>query len=82
MKKISSTFVCQECGYESTSWLGKCPECNSWNSLKEFQLNKELKTKSLEQGKRLEKIEPKTLDEIHYTGKERIATGFSEMDTV
>jgi len=82
MKKSISTFVCQECGYESSSWLGKCPECNSWNSLKEFQLNKEQRTRNVEQGKRPEKIEPKTLDQIISTEKERITTGFSEMDNV
>lgn len=28
-------FVCQECGYESTKWLGKCPDCGKWNSFVE-----------------------------------------------
>jgi len=28
-------FVCQECGYESTKWLGRCPGCGAWNSLVE-----------------------------------------------
>lgn len=28
-------FVCQECGYESTKWLGRCPACSAWNSLVE-----------------------------------------------
>lgn len=32
MKK-KKRFVCNECGYSSASWIGKCPECNSWNSL-------------------------------------------------
>ncbi len=38
MKKSKQeiTFVCNECGYESLKWLGKCPECGSWNSFKEF----------------------------------------------
>jgi DNA repair protein RadA/Sms len=26
-------FVCQECGYESTKWLGRCPGCGAWNTL-------------------------------------------------
>lgn len=82
MKKSVSTFVCQECGYESGSWYGKCPECNNWNSLKEFQLNKGQRTKNLEQGKRQENLTPKTLDQIQYSEKERITTGFSEMDNV
>ena len=28
-------FFCQECGYESAKWLGKCPGCGSWNSFTE-----------------------------------------------
>lgn len=35
MAKIKSKFICQECGYESPKWMGKCPGCNSWNSLTE-----------------------------------------------
>ena len=35
MAKVKSIYICQECGYESAKWLGKCPECNSWNTLKE-----------------------------------------------
>jgi DNA repair protein RadA/Sms len=30
-----AVFVCQECGYESTKWLGRCPGCGAWNSLVE-----------------------------------------------
>jgi DNA repair protein RadA/Sms len=30
-----AVFVCQECGYESTKWLGRCPGCGGWNSLVE-----------------------------------------------
>ena len=32
MAKAKSVFVCNECGYESPKWLGKCPACNSWNT--------------------------------------------------
>ena len=31
-KKASTIFVCNECGYESSKWLGKCPACGVWNS--------------------------------------------------
>lgn len=31
----STRFYCQECGYESLKWLGKCPECQRWNTLVE-----------------------------------------------
>ncbi|MFN3871154.1 MAG: DNA repair protein RadA [Aquificaceae bacterium] len=35
MKKIKSLFICQECGYSSPKWLGRCPSCGSWNTLVE-----------------------------------------------
>ena len=34
-KKLATVFVCNECGYESSKWLGKCPGCNSWNTMEE-----------------------------------------------
>lgn len=33
--KRKTKFVCQACGYESAKWMGKCPGCNSWNTLVE-----------------------------------------------
>ncbi|MDC3425491.1 DNA repair protein RadA [Aquibacillus sp. 3ASR75-11] len=35
MAKRKSKFVCQECGYESPKWMGKCPECQNWNTMVE-----------------------------------------------
>jgi DNA repair protein RadA/Sms len=32
MARIKSVFVCQQCGYKSSKWIGKCPSCSSWNS--------------------------------------------------
>ncbi len=34
-KPPRTVFVCQECGYETPKWLGRCPECSSWNTLVE-----------------------------------------------
>lgn len=33
--KIKTVFMCQNCGYESAKWLGKCPGCNKWNTFVE-----------------------------------------------
>ncbi|MEY2647083.1 MAG: hypothetical protein RL158_1059, partial [Bacteroidota bacterium] len=35
MSKAKSAFFCNNCGYESTKWVGKCPACNEWNSFTE-----------------------------------------------
>ena len=40
MAKAKTVFVCNECGYESAKWLGKCPACNSWNSFYEQKIEK------------------------------------------
>ena len=41
MAKTKTVFVCSQCGYESTKWLGKCPGCNEWNSFYEENLAKD-----------------------------------------
>ncbi len=70
-------FVCKECGYESLKWLGKCPECGSWNSFKEFNPN--LKKNKITDFT----SEVKKLNEISYNDKEnRIITGISEFDRI
>ncbi len=35
MPKSATKFVCQECGYESAKWLGRCTDCGAWNSMVE-----------------------------------------------
>ncbi len=37
-KEARVHFVCQSCGYETPRWLGRCPECASWNSLIEEKI--------------------------------------------
>ncbi|MDR0724677.1 MAG: hypothetical protein LBF59_01530, partial [Prevotellaceae bacterium] len=40
MSKIKKAYFCQQCGYESAKWLGKCPACNEWNSFVEEIVSK------------------------------------------
>ncbi len=37
MAKERITYICGECGYETAKWMGRCPSCNSWNTLVEAQ---------------------------------------------
>jgi len=46
MAKTRSAFFCQQCGYESAKWVGKCPSCNSWNTMVEEVIVKEEKNRS------------------------------------
>lgn len=77
MSKTSSVFVCQQCGYQSPSFLGKCPNCDSWNSFVEETINKSNKT-----NKASNPIKPIRLSEIKATQTTRISTGISELDMV
>lgn len=80
MKKGQVSFVCQECGYDSPSWMGKCPECGSWNSLKEFKSqNSKIQ---ISKGSGLEFSKPQKLSEIAYSENSRIQTKYNELNTV
>lgn len=80
MAKTNKTvFVCNECGYESAKWLGKCPACNSWNTFFEQKIDTYTE-KGVKKVK--ERQVPKTLNS--YEGKEavRVSTGINELDRV
>ena len=63
MAKLKSKWICIECGYETAGYLGKCPECGSWGSLKEeVQFNEKLPNASANEFVNTEK--PKLLKEI------------------
>src|SRR2546423_6658970 len=46
MSKIRTAYFCQNCGYESAKWLGKCPSCQQWNTFVEEIIQKETKKSS------------------------------------
>ena len=81
--KSSISFVCQECGYDSPQWLGKCPECGMWNSLREINIYKSTPVSLRSQASSsLRSSAPKKLEDIKFEEKLRIKTSFSEFDTV
>ncbi len=78
MKTPKSTFVCRECGCTSIKWLGKCPDCESWNSFDEVEI-RETASPSLKKSgsNRAEKF-----SELKVTEYLRSATGMNELDRV
>lgn len=78
-KSNKTVFVCNECGYESAKWLGKCPACNSWNTFFEQKVET-----YIENGvkKVKEKNKPKALNTFEGKDNIRISTGFDELDRV
>ena len=47
MAKEKKVFLCNECGYDSPKWSGKCPACGAWNSFVEKTVRKETVMQSL-----------------------------------
>lgn len=76
--KIKSIYVCENCGYESAKWLGKCPACNEWNTLTESLAEV---TKSSVSTK-MKSVEAKKIDEISVVDEHRYITNISELDRV
>ena len=81
MAKQTSVFFCQECGYESSKWLGQCPGCKAWNTFAEEAVStvKASKTGDKKQEKRQE---PVILKNISLSEEERQTTNIKELDRV
>jgi len=76
-KKI--LYRCSNCGFESIKWLGKCPMCNSWNTLEEAVVE----SKGMETRARQASKKPiKKLFEVVSNKNDRIVTGINEFDRV
>ncbi len=75
MARIKTFFTCQQCGFQSPKWLGKCPDCNQWNTLAEEQSQPPQGSRALAApGK------PQKLGEITSTAEDRVSCGLAELD--
>ena len=82
MAKNKTVFVCNECGYESAKWLGKCPACGSWNTFFEQKII-ENKNSSLKATTNNGKANiPQKLNSYEAKETIRTSTGFEELDRV
>lgn len=79
MAKEKIVFFCTSCGYESSKWLGKCPGCNNWNTFSEEKIKEDKHVSKLSG---VPKAELKNLKEVVTENKERISTGYEELDRV
>src|SRR3989344_5763934 len=75
--KLRSEFICQQCGYRTASFLGKCPECGQWNSLVETVVGG--KSAASSSGPFIDLVK---LTDVKKEQLERTPTGFSEFDRV
>ena len=81
-KAKTTAFFCKECGYESAKWMGQCPACKEWNTMVEEPIAK--KEVPFISGRRnlLMKNKPALLSEISIEEKDRVSTGYQELDQV
>ncbi len=73
-------FFCQNCGHESSKWMGQCPGCKEWNTFVEEAAPKKGAGTKSRLGK--ERSVPVTLKEIELKEEERISTSMGELDRV
>ena len=74
-----SVFYCQNCGHESSKWLGQCPGCKEWNTFVEEAAPKKTAGGRI---RNREKTAPVTLKEIELKEEERVSTSIGELDRV
>jgi DNA repair protein RadA/Sms len=78
MAKSPSYFECQSCGYSSAKWLGRCPDCGSWNSFTEEKRVKPVEISSM----RGDGARATRLTEVSTETAPRILTSNSEFNRV
>lgn len=82
MAKIKSIFTCQKCGYESPKWLGKCPDCNEWNTfVEEVKDEKAIVKNQIAKSITIDNM-PKSIKDIKSGERERLDTGLNELNRV
>lgn len=76
--KLRTSYICQQCGFESPSWYGKCPSCGEWNTLVETVKEQDRRSEIVD--RRIAK--PQKLSEVRHIEKNRLKSGFAEFDRV
>ncbi len=80
MAKKKSSFVCQNCGYKSAKYLGRCPNCGEWSSFVEEVEVQEVKNQRVSMTG--ERSKPLKLDEVELFDTPRIETDLDEFNRV
>lgn len=80
MAKVKTEFICSNCGYKALKWLGRCPECQSWNTFLEEKVNPK-NTPSAPKVS-LTRAKPRPLKEVQKVESERLDTKIGEVNRV
>jgi DNA repair protein RadA/Sms len=81
--KLKTVFVCQACGFESSKWLGRCPDCGEWNSLVE-ERQEATSSARARQGSAVLEIggKPRPYEAVDGADTDRLPSGIDEFDRV
>ncbi len=83
MAKVRTQYVCQNCGYNSPRYLGRCPNCGEWNSLVEEQVEaNSAPTKKATTTLTGLVAKPQKINEIDSTETPRVKTKLNELNRV
>src|SRR6266545_6286682 len=78
-KPPKTAFICQQCGFDSPKWIGRCPQCDGWNTFVEERVV------AVPKGRDGSARPPRVaipLDEVPPSAEERMPTGIGEFDRV
>ena len=78
-KGKTTVFFCQDCGYESSKWMGQCPGCGGWNTFVEEVIDKSTPAKVRKEAAKAEVVK---IADIKTGQEERLTTGLKELDRV
>lgn len=74
--KSATVYFCQNCGYESSKWMGQCPGCREWNTLVEEVVTKASGVRAVHM------VQPTSLNDISMEEEDKFLTHMSELDRV
>ena len=84
MSKAKSAFFCNNCGYESAKWAGKCPACNEWNTFTEELVEKGEKKDAGWEGYTTQQkgTQVIAINEVNSQSEKRISSADAELNRV
>ena len=77
-KGKNNVFFCQECGYESSKWVGQCPACKAWNTMVEEIVDK----KSSVTHRQITEVQVAKLNDVQSSSEKRMDTYIEELNRV
>ena len=82
MVKVKSSFFCQNCGNQSSKWIGKCTACNEWNTFVEEVIQKSSPIEKLISGSSIKSAKPQLIRDVQPLASQRISFSDKEFNRV